>query len=133
MISGGVAYYVLRCPDAALSVALTGGALDVDHVVDLIKNPYLKVSIKDLVKKSDHLVERKTYYAPLHSYEFVLALIFIYVFYPGPILLGSIIGISLHVLSDIFTNRPYRYSYFFIYRYMKKFNKKDLFRPKDSI
>jgi len=128
-VTSGILYCAAGSTAASAVSFIFCAFLDVDHIPDYLYNPGLKVTFKDLVQKSRHLSRREKYYAPLHSYEFIILLTLVNALYFTEAGFGILTGSFLHLLSDIIANRPRPYAYFYLYRARKNFKKPDLFKP----
>ena len=127
MVTAGALYAVSRSMPFAVTTAVSGSLYDADHIFDLLRNPEIKPTLKDMLTKSKVIRERNKYYAPMHSYEFVILLALAFFSFPSPALLGIYAGALLHLVTDILSNHPYPYAYFFASRLLRNFNKSELF------
>ena len=124
---GGIGVY-LMCDSfkAGIVSFLAGVLIDLDHIPDYLFFKKGNLNLKDFF--SDYLnIKLSRYYLIFHSYELIFILFSLYIFVgKDPILIGLIVGITIHILLDHLTNTKNPFSYFFIYRALKKFKREEL-------
>ena len=54
-VAGGILYMVLRSFPIAFTAAVAGVILDVDHVYDLVKNPKIRMTLKEILNNQKEL------------------------------------------------------------------------------
>lgn len=120
----GTAFKSFGC--AVLSF-IAGVVIDADHFLDFFLNhPFtLKFSrIYDAFEKQD----LSRLYLVLHSYEILVILwLSIYAFSMSASWIALAIGLTQHIIFDIFTNPIRVNGYFFTYRLCKGFKKEMIF------
>ena len=115
-------YFTHSLPGAGL-VLFSGIFIDLDHLFDFwITRPVNPFSIKEFMHPCKYMRENRKVYVFLHNYELVIMLwILAWHFSWPPIILGIASGITLHLILDDIGNELITFSYFFIYRAVKKF------------
>lgn len=108
----------------ALCLFLTGFLIDLDHLLDFWLLAGFK--IKDIEVDDTFYAVHNRIYIIFHSFELIpLFLLFAYLL-PGPIIVGTFLGYSSHLLSDIvgnyYLNSVKPELYFFSYRAYRQFN-----------
>ena len=100
--------------------------LDLDHFFDYFLSEGLKLNLRDFFH-GVHFEKSKKAYVLLHSWEFVILLsilvLFSRVLFFRDLLLYVIIGLTVHLLYDTWSNRAQWYSYFLVGRVLHRFSK----------
>ena len=109
---------------ATLGCFLSGVLIDVDHYLEywIIKKKF-PFRFKDLQDFCDFSETKKTYLI-FHGYEFLLILWFLIFFLQlNLVWLGVILGLTVHMIFDQFTNPIKPLFYFIIFRIRHNFEK----------
>jgi len=131
VIASSGAYLLTKSTGLSLSMLISGIFIDLDHIPDYFVNiGKIKFDFKDFIRKCDSY-ELKKVYLFLHSFELLIILALITYFYRNSILIGITLGLTVHILLDAIFNYGHTFTYFFIYRYMKKFELKTLYRVEE--
>lgn len=127
-VTSGTAYLVTKSEPLAASMLLSGIFIDLDHFVDyFIHERRIRIDVRDFFMKCEQNLMDK-FIAPLHSYELIVILAAVYYFFNNTILLGIIIGMTIHLCADIISNNVFYFSYSLSSRIYKGFKSKDLFK-----
>lgn len=126
-----VVWAATKSPELTVSCFLSGIFIDLDHLYDFyVAKKRLTFSHKELVQ---YCVKEKAgqLILFLHSYElFAILWILAAVFKMGDLYLGTLIGMTIHMIADqIFNPLKKPWGYFFIYRYKLGFEKKAILTP----
>ncbi len=121
----GIAFNSFGC--AGLSF-IAGVVIDADHFIDYYLNHPFTLKLSRIYDTFEKRGLAKLYIL-LHSYEMLIILwLSIYVFSMSASWIALAIGLTQHIIFDVFTN-PIRISgYFFIYRLWNGFKKEMIFK-----
>lgn len=121
-------YYWFQSLMAAVICFLAGVLLDIDHIPEYLAVDSKNKGIKDFYH-SRLADDRPKVYLLLHSYELIFILWFIIqIFHLNLFWVAVAFSISVHLILDQLYNPIYcSYTYFLIYRVLKKFNSNELF------
>jgi len=131
IISTGVGVLVslwLKSWAAGVACLIGGVLIDLDHVVDyVIAKKEITFDYKKFVDYCDNDTTGRIYLI-LHSWE---ALIIMWLFIPlEPIFIGALVGITVHLMCDQFSNPLAPLCYFISYRSKHGFERSKLFCQK---
>ena len=128
LIGAGLIHGVFGNFIAAILYFISSFFIDLDHVFDYVRQFGLKsLNIRNLL---DSCYEGKFTKVSLifHSFELLIILwIFITVFKLNILWISMVLGMSIHLIIDQFTNKNFALSYFFIYRLKKNFATEKIF------
>lgn len=113
----------------AFSASIAGILIDLDHLVDYYAHYGFTLNMTNIYNR---LYKRKVdrFFLLLHSLEAILILWFvIYSLNLNNLWLAIAIGITLHILFDLFTNPMRLSSYFLACRIARGFKKDKLLKP----
>ena len=96
---------------------LGGIFIDCDHYLDYIRETgELRVSLRRMEAMFLNMKEKK-FYGILHSYELIILVLFLNIFYlKNDYLYGLLAGLASHLLLDALFNPVKARFYFFLYR-----------------
>ncbi len=119
----GFLYFIFRSATAFWVSFLSGILMDIDHILDY----YIQKKITLRMRKIYLWHIKNDYdflFLYLHSLELVVMLwVAIFVFKLGIFWIALAIGMTQHIILDIFFNPIYTYAYLFLYRLAKGFKK----------
>ena len=112
---GGVLWAITKSPNSLVAAFLTGVLIDLDHLVD-----YYWWFVKD---------DRSKVWFFLHSNELVVpAFMACYLSEWDPVVLGVSAAFLGHLLTDQLANPVAPLAYFFTYRALKRFRRREIIR-----
>jgi len=128
VIGSSIIFGISKNLDNAAVFFISNILIDIDHIFDYFRSE--GISFVSLRQLNNWCYDRKNKRLVLifHSYE--LLFIFwtaIIIFKPNPLWIWSVLGFTVHLISDQFFNPVFAPSYFFVYRYKKKFRTENLF------
>ena len=131
LIGAGLVYAIFGNFISAIIFLISGLFLDLDHIFDYVREYGIKsLNIKTLCETCYENKFDKVYIF-FHSFEFLLILWIFITFYKLNILwMALALGMSVHLIIDQFTNRAFGLTYFFTYRWVKRFKERELFFKK---
>lgn len=102
--------------------------MDIDHILDYYLQEGMTLKLKNIyVWFIEERYDRIFLY--MHSLELLISFWFvILVLHLGPSWIALALGLTLHIILDIFFNKAYFFSYFFLFRLIKNFKKEALFK-----
>lgn len=126
-------YYWFQSLIAALVCFFTGVLLDIDHIPEYLALKGKEKSIKDFYYSRLADGQPKVYLI-LHSYELIFLLwLVIAIFHLGLFWVAAALSVTSHLVLDQLFNPIHRpYTYFLIYRAIKKFDSQELFIIEDK-
>lgn len=128
LAAGGLIYITFGNFTSALMFFISNFFIDLDHVFDYVRQFGLKnLSIRNLCDCcNEHKITKVT--LVFHSFEIVLILwIFVFIYKLNIIWVSAALGFTFHLILDQFTNPIHIFSYFFIYRFLKRFKAEEIF------
>ncbi len=125
----GLIYSISNSLISALAFFTSGILIDLDHVFDYVYHKGLKnFTIKNL-SDSCYVNKLEKFTMVFHSYELLFVLWIIITFYKLNIFwISFALGLSVHLILDQLTNPALAYTYFFTFRWIKKFKTKHFIR-----
>ena len=120
----------MQSTGAAIACLVSGILIDLDHLLDY----YLFKGFTLSYRKFSEAIYKSTlprFILIFHSYELIVFLWVLVLFGAGvgPVGLGVVIGMTLHILLDQIFNKHQPYAYFFIYRALRGFKTEAIFVP----
>ena len=127
-----VIFAVSRSVLMTLVSLIAGVLLDIDHGFDYLREYGLRVDLPFFFRSFHDTLYRRVV-IPLHAWEWLPPLGGVAILMHGnPLLVGTLIGMTQHLVFDQFTNGACGRGYFFSYRVMKKFVTAEIFPGKES-
>ena len=112
----------------AIACFLAGILIDVDHFIDYYqRKSKMCYSLAELENFCSNDRNGKIYLV-FHAYEWLVILWGISFFYPHPIFVGIVFGMSVHMVLDQIYNDIYPYAYFWVFRAKYGFDHMVFFR-----
>ena len=120
---------VTKSIPGSLVCFLSGIFIDLDHILDFYwAKKRMCWSLKEL---QDYCLNERSgkIYLIFHSYELLSMLwVIILIFFPNPIGMGLVVGLTVHMILDQLVNPIYPWAYFWFYRSRLGFPKKIFFK-----
>jgi hypothetical protein len=131
LLSGGAYAYTRSAPLAAGCI-LGGFLIDFDHYLDYVvfERQWRRSSPASFLRYY-FTYQLQRVVLPLHSLELMIALVAAAVFWPHPVLIGYLLGATMHLVFDILINGSHLLKrrvlfYSFVYRALQGFSAEKL-------
>ncbi|OGV56098.1 MAG: hypothetical protein A2017_16045 [Lentisphaerae bacterium GWF2_44_16] len=122
LLVSGLLFWIFKSIPMTLISFISGVLIDVDHLLEYMISPHMKLDIAHFFKFFEKNLTKKAFLF-FHSWE-LLAVLFVICWSSGWDLwiAGLLIGMAQHMILDQIFNPTSAYSYFFIWRMKNNFD-----------
>jgi hypothetical protein len=120
-----IVYVVTKSPVTAVASFISGILIDLDHIPDYLLYKKENISIRKFFAACNENKLEKLFLI-LHSYEVLLLLALSAWVTRNAFIIGSVSGMTMHLIADIPANKLMPKAYFLMYRMKHGFRQEEL-------